>query len=86
MARYRIVWEDPDEIDAPVKVTVPSDNWLGKWTSQGFTEERATEFCCMHTLPSRCFGGNRQHFAIVPIEAIPTDRSNRNAWRLGDFV
>ena len=25
---YRIVWEDPEEPDAPAKVTVPDPNWL----------------------------------------------------------
>jgi hypothetical protein len=26
---YSIVWEDPTELDSPVKVTTPSPNWLG---------------------------------------------------------
>lgn len=26
--RYAVVWEDPDDVDAPAKVTVPSPAWL----------------------------------------------------------
>ena len=25
---YRVVWEDPEEPDAPAKVTVPDPNWM----------------------------------------------------------
>ena len=25
---YRIVWEDPDDLDAPAKITVPDPNWM----------------------------------------------------------
>lgn len=28
MAKYRIIYEDPDEIEAPASVVSPSDNWL----------------------------------------------------------
>lgn len=27
-SRYRVVFEDPDELDAPAKVLVPDPNWL----------------------------------------------------------
>ncbi len=86
MARYRIAWEDPAEPEAPLKITAPSDRWLMERKRDGMTEEQATMLCAQITLPQRCFEGNKTHFVIVPVEAIPTDRTNRNAWRLGDLT
>jgi len=28
MTNYRVIYEDPDDLDAPAKVLVPSDNWM----------------------------------------------------------
>lgn len=49
------------------------------------TEEEAIEYLIMKDLPLRVwrdYRGNRQILAIVPVEAIPSDRSYRDAWRL----
>jgi len=34
-SQYAIIWEDPDDLDAPAKVTVPSPTWLGMATHGG---------------------------------------------------
>ena len=53
------------------------------------TEEEAIEYLIQKDIPPaiwRDYRGNRRILAIVPVEAIPTDRSNRNAWRISqDF-
>lgn len=49
------------------------------------TEEQAIEYLIQKDIPPavwRDYTGNRRILAIVPVEAIPTDRSNRNAWRV----
>jgi hypothetical protein len=126
--KYRVEYEDPDDPDSPVKVLVPSPQWLaaalhGKilpdisayladqktmsdyeqehGSMEGFnwldhkaqhptakprgpmTEEEAMEYLIMKDIPARVwrdYEGNRQIMKIVPVEAIPSDRSYRNAW------
>lgn len=49
------------------------------------TEEEAIEYLIMKDIePSiwRDYTGNRVILKIVPIEAVPTDRTYRNAWRI----
>lgn len=49
------------------------------------TEEQAIEYLIMKDIPQRVwkgYRGNRQILAIVPVEAVPSDRSFRNAWRV----
>ena len=49
------------------------------------TEEEAMEYLVKKDLPPRVwrdYRGNRTILKIVPRALIPTDRSNRNAWRL----
>ena len=132
-SKYRVVFEDPNEPDAPAKILVPDPNWLAaalaggvlppidayladaakvaQWeqdhgTLEGFawnkvggashpyaapigpmTEEEAIEYLIQKDIPPRVWATdtNRPRFAIVPVEAIPTDRSHRMAWRLNDF-
>ena len=51
------------------------------------TEEEAIEYLIQKDIPPRVWGtaSNRPRFAIVPVEAIPSDRTHRMAWRLNDF-
>jgi len=119
---YAILWEDPDDLDAPAKVTTPSPAWLAMamhggilppvdvyWAlaedeaQEGFkrhtrghllheskpvgpmTEEEAMEYLVMKDIPPRVwrdYEGNRTILKIVRRDQIPTNRSNRNAWRM----
>jgi len=119
---YAILWEDPDDLDAPDKITVPSPAWLAMamhggilppvevyWAlaedeakpgfqrhTRGYllhdtppvgpmTEEEAMEYLVMKDIPPRVwrdYRGNRTILKIVRRDQIPTDRSNRNAWRM----
>ena len=129
---FCIAWEDPDDPEAPMKVTTPDPNFLAAalnggilppieayladkavtdaWESEhgsqkGFNwrdhnpqhpyvaprgpmdEVEALEYIVQKDLPTRVWGRNhnRPMFKIVPRAAIPTDRTNRNAWRLNNF-
>jgi hypothetical protein len=131
--KYRCVYEDPAEPDAPVKIMVPAPEWLAcalaggilppietylhdqaaeaKWTLENpgkpfsydqvggathpyadpiaaMTEEEAMEYLVMKDVPQRVWGQlhNRPMFAIVRVEQIPTDRRNRNQWKLSDLL
>lgn len=116
--RFCILWDDPAEPDAPVKVTHPSPRWLAMALVGGFlppvetywrdaergddepkehpyahpigpmSEAEAMEYLVMKDIPRRVWSepSNRPRFAIVPRSSIPTDRTNRNAWRLADFT
>lgn len=119
---YAVVWEDPDDIDAPMKVTTPSPVWWAmalhggilppvrvyhelaadearsdfKRHKRGYllhetppvgpmTEEEAMLYLIEKDVPPRVwrdYNGNRTLFRVAPRSAIPTDRSNRNAWQL----
>lgn len=49
------------------------------------TEEEAIEYLIQKDIPPRVwrdYRGNRKILSIVPIEAVPTDRTNRNAWKI----
>jgi len=49
------------------------------------TEEEAMEYLVMKDLPPRVwrdYKGNRQILKIIPVNMVPQDRSNRNAWRI----
>ena len=131
--QYRVVYEDPAEPDAPVKILSPAPEWLAcalaggivppietyladkaaeeKWTREHpgetfhydhvggathpyadpigpMTEEEAMEYLVMKDIPERVWGQphNRPLLAIVRAEQIPTDRRNRNQWRMIDFM
>lgn len=132
-SKYRVVFEDPNEPDAPAKILVPDPNWMAaalaggvlppieayladatkvaQWeqehgTLEGFdwrkvggashpyaapigpmTEEEAIEYLIQKDIPPRVWATdtNRPRFAIVPVEAIPANRTHRMAWRLNDF-
>ena len=119
---YAILWEDPEQLDMPAKVTYPSPRWLAmamhghilppvevywalaadesqedfKRHSRGallhdttpmnpMTEEEAMEYLIMKDIPPRVwrdYKGNRIIVRVVRREEIPTDRSNRNEWRI----
>lgn len=135
-SRYRVVFEDPAQPDAPACVLVPDPNWLAcalaggilppvdtyirdreiedafnaahahlppndrptfRWSEHGgaahataepigaMTEEQAIEYLIQKDIPPRVwrdYRGNRCIMRIVPVEAIPSDRSFRNAWRV----
>jgi hypothetical protein len=114
-SKYRVVFEDPSEPDAPCKILVPDPNWLaaalhgsilppvdtylrdqsvpdGEPKEHPYappigpmTEEEALEYLIMKDLPQRVWNdptANAPHFAIVPVETIPSDRTHRMAWRL----
>jgi hypothetical protein len=117
-SKYRVVFEDPAEPDAPCKVLVPDPSWMACALVGGIlppiesylsdqevpdgqpkahpyappigpmTEEEAIEYLVMKDIPARVWAkpSNRPRFAIVPLEAIPFDRTHRNAWRLNDFA
>ena len=53
------------------------------------TEEQAMEYLVMKDIPPRVwrdYKGNRTILKIIPVSAIPTDRTNRNAWRVSQFT
>lgn len=99
--RWRIVWEDPDEPDSPARITIPDPNWLAAAMAGdvlpgsepgslagALSEEQAMERLITEVLPPRVwrdYRGNRQILAIVPLEAIPTDRRFRAAWSLAQI-
>jgi hypothetical protein len=118
-SKYRVVFEDPAEPDAPVKVLVPDPNWFACALAGGIlppiesyladqevpdgqpkahpyappigpmTEEEAIEYLIQKDIPRRVWDdptANRPRFAIVPVEAIPSDRTHRNAWKLNDLA
>tara|TARA_R100001086_G_scaffold67879_2_gene31932 strand:- start:550 stop:1026 length:477 start_codon:yes stop_codon:yes gene_type:complete len=129
-SKYRVMFEDPNDLNNPVAVLVPDPNWMAaalkggilppieayledaqtvenyakeRGTLDGFnwrdhdvkhpyakptgpmTEEQAIEYLIMKDVPTsvwRDYRGNRTILAIVPKEAIPQDRTNRNAWKI----
>lgn len=122
-SQYRIVWEDPSDLDAPAKITAPDPHWLAAALHGGvlppvdayirdkrhlaeagaqdfravggaehpyaepigpMTEEQAIEYLILKDLPESVisYTGNRTILRIVPTHTIPTDRANRNAWRI----
>jgi hypothetical protein len=118
-SRYRVVFEDPAEPDAPAKVLVPDPNWLAAALHGGvlppidayladqsvpdgepkehpyaapigpMTEEEALEYLIQKDIPRRVWDdptANAPRFAIVPVEAIPSDRTHRMAWRLDTLI
>jgi hypothetical protein len=120
--QYAILWEDPDAPDDPVKVTIPTSEWLAMARHGGIlppvevyhalaedeaqpgfmhhtrghllhatppvaamTESEAMEYLVQMVIPPRVwrdYRGNRPIFRIVGREMVPTDRKNRNAWRI----
>ena len=84
-ARYRVVWEEPPgDPEATLQLLSLSPRWLAARLAEGLTEEEATEREAARRVPAevRARRGNRRVLAIVPVEAIPTDRRWRDAWRL----
>jgi hypothetical protein len=111
-SKYRVVYEDPDDCDAPASVLIPDPNFLAAALAGGIvppigsylldaeepdnapkrhpyaeplgpmTEEQTIEYLIMKDIPRHVWEhrGNRQIMKIVPVEAIPTDRTYRDAW------
>jgi hypothetical protein len=53
------------------------------------TEEQAIEYLIQKDIPPRVwrdYRGNRRIMAIVPVSAIPANRTKRMAWRIADEV
>lgn len=128
MTDYRIVFDDPDKLDEPTKILVPSPQWMEIAMSGGLppiwvywqlqddeqraiaegrhstfkhdperlalqytaprigplTEEEAIEYLVMKDIPRRVWAEehNRPMFRVVKKDAIPTDRTFRNAWEM----
>ena len=149
--KFRVVFNDPSDIDAPPKVLIADPNWLaaaidggvlppieayhaakfrvlmqmpdgqklqgivggdkvadmlhelqkrggkmlGQWVVNyppayaepigPMPEEQAIEYLIQKDIPPRVwrdYRGNRRIMAIVPAEAVPADRTHRNAWSL----
>ena len=123
--QYAIAWEDPDDLEAPVKITRPSPVWLAMAMHGGIlppvevywalaadeaeedftrhtrgnllhdtpamremTELEAMQYLVMKDVPPRVwrdYKGNRTMLKIIPVSSVPTDRSNRNAWRIAEL-
>ena len=69
-SKYRVLFEDPTQPDAPAKVLVPDPNWM------------AAALAGIPPQVWRDYQGNRCIMRIVPVELIPSDRSFRNAWKI----
>jgi len=52
------------------------------------TEEEAIEYLVLKDIPRRVweYKGNRQIMKIVPTEAVPSDRTYRNAWAVSQEI
>ena len=114
-SKYRVVFEDPANPEAPAAVLVPDPNWMACALEGGIlppidtylrdqdvpdgqpkehpyaepigamTEEEAIEYLIMKDIPPRVwrdYKGNRCIMRIVPVEAVPSVRTYRNAWRV----
>ena len=62
-SEYCIVWEDPDNLDEPAKVTHPDPNWMACALNGGILppvwvywelkkDEAKPDFCLLYTSPS----------------------------------
>lgn len=83
--QYCIVWEVPKELDEPVKVTVPTPEWLAMTMHGNVSEEEAMEYLLQKDVPSRVWADNTSntpHYYICKRSMIPTNREFRNAWRI----
>jgi hypothetical protein len=79
--------EEWRRLNGPIKHEAVVDNRRAHTETAGpMTYEQAIEWIVMKDVPSAVWSKrhNRLQFAIVPRSAIPSDRSNRNAWRLAD--
>ena len=84
MCKYRVIFEDPSQPDAAACVLCPAPEWIAQRLAEGLTEEQAMEKLVMKDIDPaiwRDYKGNRRILAIVPVEAIPKDRTFRNAWK-----
>ena len=114
-SKYRIVYENPNDLDAPAAIMCPDPNWMACALAGGIlppietylrdknvpdgepkehpyaapigslSEEEAIEYLIMKDCPTevwRDYTGNRTILKIVPVEAIPTNRTFRNAWKI----
>lgn len=85
MSRYRIVYDDPAEPDAPAKVVVPDDRWIAQQIAKGMTEEQAIEILVIKDVPARVWarrGANRSLMTICTVDQLPSSHRMRDAWRL----
>lgn len=87
----RVLYEDPNTPDDPVKVLIPDPNFMalamaGHFEFGKLTEEQAVEFLIMKDVPEHIWNGsiktNRKLFQIVKTSQLPSTREWRNAWRL----
>jgi hypothetical protein len=114
-SKYRVVFEDPANPEAPAAVLVPDPNWMAAALAGGIlppietylrdrdvpdgqpkehpyaapigpmTEEEAIEYLIQKDIPPHVWRddrGNRTILKIVPVEAVPSVRTYRNAWRV----
>ena len=45
MTKYRVIFDDPDALDEPTKVLVPSQNWLDEAMAGGLPPAIASSGC-----------------------------------------
>jgi hypothetical protein len=116
-SRYRVIFEDPADLDAGCYILIPDPNWLAaaleggilppievylidKESPKGFpqfhpyatpigamSEEQAIEYLIQKDIPRRVWNdptANAPRFRIVPVEAVPTDRTYRDAWEMSN--
>ena len=80
--KYVIIYEDPINLDAPVAIITPAQEWIRE---QGLSEEDAIEAIAEKDLPEHVFNhkGNKRTWYIVPTESLGmNDRTFRNAWKI----
>ncbi len=110
---YAVVFEDPDDLDAPARVYSPDPHYFAAGLAGGvlppvecylrdldrgpdepkespyaepigpMTPEQMIEYLIKKDIPPRVwrdYRGNRKIMKIVPVEAVPSDRTHRMAW------
>ena len=75
-SEYCIVWEDPDNLDEPAKVTHPDPNWMACALNGGIPERVWKDY----------EQANRKRLLIVKKEQLPSHRTWRNAWKIDQQV
>lgn len=81
--KYCILFEDPHDIDSPVRRLIPDPRWLEN-TMLKMTEEKAMERLAKQDLPPEVLKneGNRLRYNICRRDQLPKNTKYRNAWRL----
>jgi hypothetical protein len=80
---YCVVWEDPDDLDAPAKVTHPDPNWMACALQGGILPpvEAYWELAKDEAKPDF-----KKHTRLVICrkEQLPSTRVWRNAWKINE--